>query len=86
MLDRLGTVLPRIIAALAQTADNEVVFFAKFDINTAIFFPPKCQLRIVRKPFLDFFVNRQLKEVSNRVNKHLYDPSISSKVHDQHSI
>ena len=32
-LDQLGTVLPRIIAALAQTAGNEVVFFAKFDIK-----------------------------------------------------
>ena len=33
VLDQLGTVLPRIITALAQTADDEVVFFAKFDIK-----------------------------------------------------
>ena len=49
-------------------------------------FPPKCRLRIVRKPFLVFFVNRQLKEVSNCVNKHLYDSSILSEAHDRHSI
>ena len=32
-LDQLGTVLPRLIAAVAQTADDEVVFFAKYDIK-----------------------------------------------------
>ena len=31
--DQLGLVLPRVIAALAQTAEDEVVFFAKFDIK-----------------------------------------------------
>ena len=32
-LDQLGTVLPRVIAALAQTAEDEVVFFSKFNIK-----------------------------------------------------
>ena len=32
-LDQLGSVLPRLIAAVAQTAEDEVVFFAKYDIK-----------------------------------------------------
>ena len=32
-LDQLDTLLPRVITALAQTAEDEVVFFAKFDIK-----------------------------------------------------
>ena len=32
-LDQLGGVLPRLIAAVAQAADHEVVFFAKYDIK-----------------------------------------------------
>ena len=32
-LDQMGTVLPRVIAAVAQTAEGEVVYFAKYDIK-----------------------------------------------------
>ena len=32
-LDQMGTVLPRVIAAVAQTAEDEVVYFAKYDIK-----------------------------------------------------
>ena len=31
-------------------------------LYTAIFFPLKCQIRIMRKPFFVFFVNKHLKE------------------------
>ena len=32
-LDQMGTVLPRVIAAVAQTAEDEVVYFAKYNIK-----------------------------------------------------
>ena len=32
-LDQMGTVLPQVIAAVAQTAEGEVVYFAKYDIK-----------------------------------------------------
>ena len=50
------------------------------------FFPDKCRLRIVRKPFFVFFDNLQLNGVFNWLNMHLSDSSTMSKVDDCHSI
>ena len=50
------------------------------------FFPDKCRLRIVRKPFFVFFDNLHLNLVFNWLNMHLSDSSTMSEVDDNHSI